>query len=253
MSNWFTIDKVDEKTHIISEYKHWEQPHSYLLCGEKYSLLIDTGIGIENIYEQVSKLTDNPIIAVATHIHWDHVGGHKHFPEFFAHEDEVNWLNGDFPLSIEQVHAFVTKDCNLPKGFDINSYQIFQGTPTRILKDNDVIDLGGRVIQVLHTPGHSPGHMCFYEKDRGYLFTGDLIYMGTLYAHFHSTDPAAYLKSVERIAALPVTRILPAHNDLNFPDSILCDVRDAFNTIKSEEKLHHGNGIHDYGYFSIWL
>jgi len=253
VSDWFTIDEIDEETYAISEYRHYEEMHSYLLNGDQYSLLIDTGLGIENIYEQVRKLTDNPIIAAATHIHWDHIGGHKYFPEFFAHEEEVNWLNGDFPRSKEQINAFVTKDCDLPKDFDIDSYQVFQGTPTRILKDNDVIDLGGRVIQVLHTPGHSPGHMCFYEKDRGYLFTGDLVYIGMLFANFPSTDPTAYLESVERIAALPVTRLLPSHHDLNFPNSILQDMRTAFNTLKSEGKLHHGSGIHDYGEFSIWL
>ncbi|MCL2577697.1 MAG: MBL fold metallo-hydrolase [Defluviitaleaceae bacterium] len=253
MSDWFTIEKIDENTHIISEYRHWEEMHSYLLNGEQYSLLIDTGLGIENIYEQVRKLTDNPIIAVATHIHWDHVGGHKFFPEFYAHENEINWLNGEFPLTREQIKGFVVEDCDLPEGFDIDNYQMFQGTPTRVLRDNDIIDIGGRVIQVLHTPGHSPGHMCFYEKNRGYLFTGDLVYIGTLFAYFPSTDPVAYLKSIERIAALPITSVFPAHHDLNVPNSILHDMKNAFNTLMSEGKLHHGSGTHEYGYFSIWL
>ena len=253
MSDWFTIEKIDEMTHIISEYRHWEETHSYLLNGEQYSLLIDTGLGVGNIYEQVQKLTTNPIIAIATHVHWDHIGGHKYFSEFYAHENEINWLNGGFPLRQEQINAFITKDCDLPEDFDVGSYQLFQGTPIKTLKDNDVIDIGGRVIQVLHTPGHSPGHMCFYEKERGYLFTGDLVYIGTLFSNFPSTDPAAYLESVERIEALPVTKIFPAHHDLDVPDSILLDVRNAFNTIKSEGKLHHGSGTHDYGYFSIGL
>ena len=253
MSDWFAIEKIDDTTHIISEYRHWEETHSYLLNGERYSLLIDTGLGVGNIYEQVQKLTNNPIIAVATHVHWDHIGGHKYFSDFYAHENEINWLSGEFPLSQEQINAFVTKDCDLPEDFDIDSYQVFQGAPTQILKDNDVIDIGGRVIQVLHTPGHSPGHMCFYEKEKGYLFTGDLVYSGTLFANFPSTDPAAYLESVERIEALPVTKIFPAHHDLDVPDSILLDVRNAFNMIKSEGRLHHGSGTHDYGYFSITL
>jgi len=121
------------------------------------------------------------------------------------------------------------------------------------LKDNDTIDIGGRVIQVLHTPGHSPGHMCFYEKERGYLFTGDLVYVGTLFANFPSTDPVAYLESVERIAALPVTKIFPAHHNLDVPNSMLQDIMNAFNAIKSEGKLCHGSGKHEFKYFSIWL
>mgnify|MGYP002508219585 CR=1 FL=1 len=57
---------------------------------------------------------------------------------------------------------------------------MFQGAPARLLEDGDIIDLGGRQVEVLHTPGHSPGHMCFFERERGYLFTGDLVYKDVL-------------------------------------------------------------------------
>ena len=89
MSDWFTIDEIDKETYIISEYRHWEETHCYLLNGAEQSLLIDTGLGICNIYNEVIKLTSKPIIAVATHIHWDHIGGHEYFPDFYAHKDEL--------------------------------------------------------------------------------------------------------------------------------------------------------------------
>ena len=66
-----------------------------------------------------------------------------------------------------------------------------------------MLDLGGRTVQVLHTPGHSPGHLCFWEEARGDLYTGDLVYLDTLFAYYPSTDPEAYLTSLEVIAALP--------------------------------------------------
>jgi glyoxylase-like metal-dependent hydrolase (beta-lactamase superfamily II) len=175
MSDWFTIDHIDDNTHIISEYRHWEETHAYLLNGTDKSLLIDTGLGICNIYDEVIKLTDKPVTAIATHIHWDHVGGHKYFPDFYAHESELNWLNGEFPLTIAQIRDMVTDRCELPDGYNVNDYEFFQGTPVRVLKDNEIIDLGGRLLQVLHTPGHSPGHMCFYVIERGYLFSGELV------------------------------------------------------------------------------
>ncbi len=53
--------------------------------------------------------------------------------------------------------------------------------PTKIVTDHDVIDIGGRQIEVLHTLGHSPGHLCFWEKDKEYLFTGDLVYKDILF------------------------------------------------------------------------
>lgn len=253
MKDWFTIEKIDADTFIISEYRHWEESHAYLLNGGEYSLLIDTGLGIGNIQEQVDKLTDKPVIAVATHVHWDHIGGHKYYPNFCAHAEEINWLNGEFPLTMEQIKAYVVEDCDLPDKYNVEQYEFFQGMPAKVLNDRDVIDIGGRRAEVLHTPGHSPGHMCFYEQDRGYLFTGDLVYIGTLFAYYPSTDPVAYLDSIQKIAALPVKRVFPAHHSLDVPDTILTDMEKAFLNLKAGNKLCHGSGTHDFGYFSIWL
>ena len=253
MQPWFTIDQITEDTFILSEYRHWEETHSYLLIGTQKALLIDTGLGIGNIQDEVRKLTNKPVAAVATHIHWDHIGGHHYFPDFYAHVEELNWLNGEFPLTLDQIKEMVLDRCDPPNDFDVDNYEFFQGTPTRALKDNDTIDLGGRVLQVLHTPGHSPGHMCFYEEDRGWLFTGDLVYKDTLLAYYPSTDPQAYLKSIERVAALPVKRVFPAHHSLDIQPEILTRMRDAFRGLQAEGKLHHGSGIYDYDDFAIWI
>lgn len=253
MGDWFTINKIDENTHIISEYRHWEETHCYLLEGGRRSLLIDTGLGIENIYGEVVKLTKKPITAVATHIHWDHIGGHKYFPDFYAHAAELDWLNGQFPLSLETIKEMVLDRCDPPDGFDADRYELFQGTPSKMLEDGDVIDLGGRCIEVLHTPGHSPGHLCFWEATTGYLFTGDLVYKDVLFAYYPSTDPEAYLASLEKVAVLPVQRVLPAHHSLDIQPEILGRMRDAFRQLKAEGKLHHGSGTFDYGDWGVWL
>ena len=96
MDDWFTRERIDEDTDVLSEYRHWEETHCYLLRGRERSLLIDTGLGICDIRQAVDRLTDRPVAAVATHIHWDHIGGHRYFPEFYAHEAELNWLSGGF-------------------------------------------------------------------------------------------------------------------------------------------------------------
>ena len=253
MSDWFTIDKIDSETFIISEYRHWEETHCYLLNGSERSLLIDTGLGICNIYDEVIKLTDKPITAIATHIHWDHIGGHKYFPEFYAHENELNWLRGEFPLTIKQIIEMVLDRCDLPEGYDASKYEFFQGNPVRVLMDNDTIDLGNRSVQVLHTPGHSPGHMCLWEKEFGYLFTGDLVYKDTLFAYFPSTDPKAYLNSLERVSSLPVRCLFPGHHSLAIQPEILVRMRDTFRQLQNNGKLHHGSGKHDYGDWAVWL
>lgn len=253
MNDWFTIDKIDDTTYIISEYRHWEETHCYLLIGNERCLLIDTGLGICNIYNEVRALTKKPVTAVATHIHWDHVGGHKYFPDFYAHKAELPWLNGEFPLSLETIRAMVLDRCDPPENFDIKNYEMFQGRPSKVLVGGETIDLGGRQITALHTPGHSPGHLCFWEQARGFLFTGDLIYKGTLFAYYPSTDPEQYLHSLETVAALPAKKLFPAHHSLDIEPEIAIRMRDAFRALKEQGKLHHGAGKFDYGDWAVWL
>lgn len=253
MKDWFTIDSVDADTHIISEYRHWEETHCYLLNGASRSLLIDTGLGICDISAETGRLTDKPVTAVATHVHWDHVGGHKYYPDFYAHAAELDWLQGGFPLNMQTIRGMVTDRCDLPSGYDVGKYEFFQGRPSRLLQDGDTIDLGGRVIQVLHTPGHSPGHLCFFESGRGYLFTGDLVYKDILFAYYPSTDPEAYLASLEKIAALPSKRVFPGHHSLDIKPEILARMRDAFRALKAGGKLRHGSGTFKYGDWGVWL
>ena len=116
-----------------------------------------------------------------------------------------------------------------------------------------MIDIGGRQIEALHTPGHAPGHLCFWEKENGYLFTGDLVYKDVLFAYYPSTDPEAYLASLEKIAALPVKKVFPAHHSLEIQPDILIRMREALRRLKAEGKLHHGSGAFDYGDWGIRL
>ena len=253
MNGWFTINKIDAKTYVISEYHHPEETHCYLLNGNERSLLIDSGLGISNIYDEVINLTDKPVTVVATHIHWDHIGGHKYFSDFYVHSAEMDWLSGKFPLPLETVKEMVVDHCDLPDDFDINNYELFQGVPTMVLTNYNVIDIGGRQIEVLHTPGHSPGHCCFYEQDKGWLYSGDLIYKGCLDAFYPSTDPLAFMCSIEKVKALAPQKIFPAHYQLDIPASLVEEVSDAFQSLYRQGNLQQGNGVFDFGEFQIHI
>ena len=74
MDSWFTVEQIDQDTFVISEYKHWEETHCYLLCGTKRAILIDTGLGVSNIREVIDGLTKLPVTVITTHVHWDHIG-----------------------------------------------------------------------------------------------------------------------------------------------------------------------------------
>ena len=64
MTNWFTVETIDKDTFVISEYRHWEETHCYLICGTEKAVLIDTGLGIGNIKSVVDSLTSLPIMSI---------------------------------------------------------------------------------------------------------------------------------------------------------------------------------------------
>lgn len=155
MTDWFTTEAIDNDTFVISEYKHWEETHCYLLIGTESALLIDTGLGVSDIKDVVGRYTSLPVIVATTHVHWDHIGGHGLFDDIAVHAAEVPWLSR-FPLSREAVIRSLTcRPCAFPDGFDIARYRVFQGTPRRILRDGQPIDLGSRTVTAVHTPAFS--------------------------------------------------------------------------------------------------
>ncbi len=89
------------------------------------------------------------------------------------------------------------------------------GSFERILRpaDGEMIDLGGRTLEVIATPGHSPDSLCLLDRDAGLLFTGDTFYAGNLYACLPGSDLTAYRDSMRRLAALEndLAWLLPAH------------------------------------------
>ena len=251
---WFHIEKIDNETFAISEYGHGEETHCYLLLGTERAVLIDTGLGVVNIKSIVNSITSLPVLVITTHVHWDHIGGHKYFRDFAVHEKEIAWISKNFPIPLKMVKENLTrKPCDFPSGFSIESYQVFQGMPSFTMRDGDIIELGNRRLQVLHTPGHSPGHCCFYEKERGYLYSGDLIYSGCLDAFYPSTNPIEFMNSVDKIRKLDIQKICPSHHEINIPIGIVNRIYDAFCKIHSQNKLQHGNGIFDFGDFQIHI
>ena len=251
---WFTVEAIDEDTYVISEYKHSEETHCYLLLGKDSALLIDTGLGVTNIQEVVCKITTLPVMVAVTHVHWDHIGGHKFFNNFAVHENELEWISEKFPLPLEVVkNNLSNKNNNFPVDFNIENYTIFQGKPKRILHDNDEIELGKRIVRVIHTPGHSPGHCCFYEEERKYLYSGDLIYKGRLDMFYPSTNPEDFLQSISKVNIFDIRRILPGHHSMEISTPIITEIKMALDDLKKDGNLEQGKGVYEFGDFQIHL
>ncbi|NMO95195.1 MBL fold metallo-hydrolase [Paenibacillus lemnae] len=253
---WFTVTAITPDTFAISEYGHWEKVHSFLLLGDHKAVLIDTGLGIDNIKRVTDQLTNLPIDVITTHVHVDHIGSHGQFERIFVHEGDRDWLvHGIQGLTIEQIRKDMSRDITkpVPDSFDPSSFEPFRGAPAGLLHHGDVIDLGTRKLTIYHTPGHSPGHVSVFDHLRGFLFTGDLLYDETpIYAFYPSTSPEDLVRSLQEIADIPgVTMVYGSHNTLGLEPGILDEARSAAAYLLRHNLVSFGTGIHTFNGFSV--
>ena len=137
--------QIDEHTWVGNGHYCYNES-VYLLEGEDRALLIDAGVYMPTLDKVVAQLTDKPVTLVLTHGHGDHVGSARLFPEVWLHAADTALLRSNIPD--------------------------YQGE-IKLLADGDVIDLGGRQIEVLYTPGHTSGSITFFDKANHYGFSGD--------------------------------------------------------------------------------
>ena len=98
---------------------------------------------------------------------------------------------------------------------------------TRLVDEGDVIDLGDRVFEVLHLPGHSPGSMGLWEAASGTLFSGDAVYDGPLLDGLPESNIAHYVETMKRLRELPVT-VVHAGHEPSFGRERLRELADAY-------------------------
>ena len=144
-------------------------------------------------------------VLVNTHSHHDHAGSNVQLRA--ATGCEV-WIHEDDGPALERGSHFGEEPC-LPHRAD------------RLLRDGERLRLAGREYEAVHVPGHSPGSMGLYDRERGVFFSGDALQaQGTATQGIPGAqDREAYARSVRRVAALPIEHLLAAHPYLPFPDS----------------------------------
>ena len=178
------------------------------------------------------------------------------FSEIYIHKDEADWLKKGLPMPLEEVRRYVMEEPitkPMPEDFDINSYFPYRSDTVRELEDGSIIDLGDRQLEIIHTPGHSPGHICIVDKSTGYLFTGDAVYNAPLYAFFPESDLEIYRDSVLKITKIKnINKILPSHDDLPIHTDFLDEVLRAFDCLL-ERGLKKGQGKFQYNGVTILL
>ena len=212
---WFEVYKVAAGTFAIYEPHQSEEVISYLIAGTKQALLFDTGMGIANIHRIVSRLTSLPVVVLNSHTHDDHVGGNWQFNSIYGMDTAFTRENAKGSEADAQAEIAPGEICGgLPKGFDPKSYRTKPWHVSFFIHDGFRIKLGGRTVEVIATPGHTPDAIALLDRDNGLLFTGDTYYPAPIWLYRPETDLAVYEKSIARLAALApeVKTVLGAHN-----------------------------------------
>jgi glyoxylase-like metal-dependent hydrolase (beta-lactamase superfamily II) len=234
--SWFEVFEVAPAVFALYEPHQAEETIGYLIVGDKQALLFDTGMGISDIRKVTAKLTGLPIIVLNSHTHNDHVGGNWQFDTIYAMDTDFTRANAQGSREDAQSEIAPDQTCGeLPKGFDRKTYATRPWKITAYRHDGDRIDLGGRSLQIIATPGHTPDAICLLDGDHGLLFTGDTYYPGTIWLYRPETDLDAYGASIRRLAALAprIKMVLGAHNIPVAPPSVLPQLVTAFDVVRS--------------------
>lgn len=207
------IIEVAKNTWLISDYR---LANLYLVAGDERALLIDTGCGLGPIEDQVRELIgDKPLTIWITHLHGDHsLGVHLFDAPAFMHEDEASLYEATKDLYGVEIPKDDFRDMYvMSRGpvrnpdADVAELKSLIRAPKRVVtfetfRDGDTIDLGNRVIEVIHTPGHSLGSCCFLDRSARILYSGDTLNDSLLLnIKPFTTSVATYRKSMEKLAA----------------------------------------------------
>jgi glyoxylase-like metal-dependent hydrolase (beta-lactamase superfamily II) len=195
---WFVTQEVLPGVWEIAEPTH---VNTWLVSGQERAVILDTGLGIRPIRPVVESLCGLPIEVVATHYHFDHVGGHHEFPDIAIHEAGAEKLAAGTPEHLLDAYLH-TIPSPWPDGFGRDDWVVRPTSATRLLAEGDVLDLGGRALRVLHTPGHSPDSISLLDEAAGILFAADAFYLGDVYCHFEDSSIDDLATTARRLAGL---------------------------------------------------
>ena len=172
----------------------------FLLTGTERALLVDSGRNIENARDIAESLTSLPVTLVNTHADGDHVAGNGKFDAFYMHPDEEpNYRRGDRRGTI------------LP------------------VREGDALDLGGRRLEVIHLPGHTPGSIALLDRENRVLISGDPIQDGRIFMFGRFRNMPDYIRSLDHLQAWQgqFDEIWPSHASFPVYPDLIGKLRDG--------------------------
>lgn len=259
--DWFEVYRIDDGIFAIYEPGQFEEVMSFLITGDNFALMFDTGLGIGNIRNVVDQLTDLDVAVLNSHTHYDHIGGNYLFDTIWGLDTEYTRQR-----ALGSPHEAVAEFLNdgwvwkpLPDDFSSADYRSHAFTIDKIVGEGDHIDVGGRVLEILHTPGHAPDSICLLDRDNRILFTGDSFYLAPLYTHIPGGDFDAYAKTAQRLSGLAgsIDRAFTSHNVPVVDGNYMTALGQAFADIRSGKAGDYtlSDGLREYCFdgFSVMV
>lgn len=236
---WFEVYQVEDSIYAIYEPYQWQEVISYLIIGNEFALLFDTGNGIGDIKAVVDKITSLPVRVLNSHSHYDHVGGNADFDFIYGMDTEFT-ASRKKGLASDKVAEEVSSDalCKpLPEGVMAKEHHIRPYEIDEYVGEGFTIDLGNRMVEVISIPGHTPDAIGLWDKKNGLLWTGDTFYQGAIWLFVEETNLSDYKHSIKRLAGMSgnLKHLLPAHNTTMVDPALLMELDEALTKIEHGE------------------
>jgi glyoxylase-like metal-dependent hydrolase (beta-lactamase superfamily II) len=217
IADWFECEEVVARIFRIREryYREDYRCNIYVVKGMTRDLIVDTGLGLASLRDFARPLAAAPLL-VLSHSHYDHIGSAFEFPERAIHAVEAPLISAPTRENSYADILLATEDfARLPwPGFLAETWQPLPASPTQLLAEGDVLDLGDRAFEVLSTPGHSWGSICLWDARNRVLLSADTLYQGELFDHLSCSDIPAYVRTMDRLRVMPVDVALPGHGEV---------------------------------------
>jgi glyoxylase-like metal-dependent hydrolase (beta-lactamase superfamily II) len=216
--DWFEVREIAENLFVFCEPRHYENTIVNLVVGEEKAALIDTGCGIGNLRSAIEDVTDKPIVVINTHTHADHLGGNYQFDEIAMFDHPLSRRVTESGVSHQILSTDILAE-NLvsgpwPRDFDRNAFAIPPFRVTHWLREGDAIDLGGRKLQAIYTPGEAQDHICLLDRAERLLFCGDILLRGPVWTHLDGGSLQDLIASYRKLMDCldDFDHLMPGHN-----------------------------------------
>jgi glyoxylase-like metal-dependent hydrolase (beta-lactamase superfamily II) len=218
-SDWFEVYQIAGNLFVFHEPRHYESTIANLVIGEQKAALIDTGCGIGDLHKVVEEVTQKPVLVINTHTHPDHLGSNPQFDEIALFDHPLSHRVSEKGISTQVLQTEILGE-NLvvepwPPGFDPGNFALPSFKVSHWLRDGDRINIGGRDLQVIYTPGEAEDHICLLDRVDRILFCGDILLHGPVWTHLEGGSLKDLISSYHKLMGYfdDFDHLMPGHNE----------------------------------------